>query len=61
MSKPRFLIILAICMMLLAPAPAWALQQVVIADFSSGVDENGVPFGWQLKERSGRADFSIIK
>lgn len=61
MSKPRFLIILAICMMLFSPAPAWALQQVVIADFSSGVDENGVPFGWQLKERSGRADFSIIK
>lgn len=59
MSKPRFLIMLAICMLLFSPAPAWALQHVVIADFSSGVDENGVPFGWQLKEKSGKADFSI--
>ena len=58
MSKPRFLIILAICMMLFSPAPVWALQHVVIADFSVGVDEYGVPFGWQLKERSGKA---IIK
>jgi hypothetical protein len=48
-------------MMLFSPAPAWALQHVVIADFSSGVDEHGVPFGWQLKETSGNADFSIIK
>ena len=61
MSKPRLLLILAICMMLFSPAPTWALQHVVIADFSVGVDEDGVPFGWQLKERSGKADFSIIK
>ncbi len=47
--------------MLVSPARAWALQHVVIADFSSGVDENGVPLGWQLKERSGKADFSIVK
>ncbi len=61
MTKPRFLIFSAICMMLFSSVPTWAFQQLVIADFSSGVDENGVPSGWQLKERSGRADFSIIK
>ena len=59
MSKPRFLIMLAICMLLFSSAPAWSLQHVVIADFSSGVDDNGVPFGWQLKEKSGKADVSI--
>ena len=48
-------------MMLFSSAPAWGFQHVVVADFSSGVDENGVPAGWQLKERSGKADFSIIK
>jgi hypothetical protein len=48
-------------MMVLSSAPAWALQHVVIADFSVGVDEDGVPFGWQLKERSGKADFSVIE
>jgi hypothetical protein len=61
MTRPRFLIISAICTMLFSSASAWAFQHVVIADFSSGVDENGVPAGWQLKERSGKADFSIIK
>ena len=61
MSKPRFLIILALSMMLFSPAPAWALQHVVIADFSVGVNEDGVPYGWQLKERSGKADFSVIQ
>ncbi|MGD2127511.1 MAG: DUF3047 domain-containing protein [Desulfobacteraceae bacterium] len=34
---------------------------MVIADFSLGVDEDGVPLGWDLKERSGRADFSVVK
>lgn len=48
-------------MMLFSPAPAWSLQRVVIADFSVGVDRDGVPFGWQLKERLGKADFSIIE
>ena len=47
--------------MLFCSAPASAFQHVMIGDFSSGVDENGVPSGWQLKERSGKADFSIIK
>ena len=61
MSKTRFPIILAICAMLFSPAPVSAFQHVVIADFSTGVDEDGVPFGWELKERSGKADFSIIE
>jgi hypothetical protein len=61
MPKSRFLLTLAICLMLFSPVPTWALQDVVIADFSTGVDKDGVPFGWQLKERSGKADFSIVK
>jgi hypothetical protein len=42
-------------------APAWAMERVVVADFSSGVDKNGIPLGWQLKAKSGKADFAIIK
>jgi len=34
---------------------------VVVADFSFGVDKNGIPLGWELKEKSGRSDLSIIK
>lgn len=40
--------------------PAWAEDRVVIADFSRGVDATGVPVGWQVKEKSGKADFSLV-
>lgn len=40
---------------------AWASDRVVIADFSSGVDAAGVPSGWKLKEKSGKADFAVVK
>lgn len=46
---------------LLVSAPAWAEDRMVIADFSSGVDAAGVPTGWQVKEKSGKADFAIVK
>jgi len=46
---------------LLSLSPAWATQPLVVADFSSGVDASGVPLGWELKERSGKADFSVLK
>jgi hypothetical protein len=34
---------------------------VVIADFSMGVAANGVPLGWELKEKSGKADVSVVE
>jgi hypothetical protein len=41
--------------------PAWADDRVVIADFSSGVDASSMPSGWQVKEKSGKADFTVVK
>ncbi len=41
--------------------PVWAEDSVVIADFSHGLSADGVPAGWQLKEKSGRADFAVVK
>jgi len=35
--------------------------RLVIADFSTGVNEKGVPQGWQLKEKSGKADYAVVK
>ncbi|MFH1351268.1 MAG: DUF3047 domain-containing protein [Pseudomonadota bacterium] len=61
MSLAPLLRNLLICILMFYIAPAWALQRVVIADFSLGVDSEGTPMGWQLKERSGRAKFSIVK
>ena len=49
------------CILFSSLTTAWATQREVIADFSFGVDEHGVPLGWQLKEKSGKSDFSIIR
>jgi hypothetical protein len=38
-----------------------ATENLIVGDFSLGVDARGIPNGWQLKEKSGRADFSIVK
>ncbi len=51
----------SILVVLLAVSPAWAEDRLVIADFSSGVDAKGVPPGWQVKEKSGKADFAVVK
>jgi hypothetical protein len=46
---------------LLAAALVHADDSMVIADFSAGADAKGVPKGWQLKEKSGKADFAVVK
>lgn len=38
-----------------------AVDRIVIADFSGGVDAKGVPAGWQLKEKSGKAEFGVVR
>ena len=50
-----------ICLIVFGFAPAWGSQNQVVADFSRGVDGKGVPSGWQLKERIGKANFSVIR
>jgi hypothetical protein len=36
-------------------------DSMVITDFSSPVGASGVPAGWELKEKNGRADFAVVK
>jgi hypothetical protein len=38
-----------------------AEDKIVIADFSSSIGAPGVPAGWELKEKSGKADFAVVK
>ena len=40
---------------------AWASNRIVVADFSRGMDKNGVPSGWKVKEKAGKADFSVVE
>ncbi len=48
-----------LALILLFSAPVRAEDRMVITDFSSiGV---GVPAGWELKEKSGKADFAVVK
>ena len=61
MSVSGLLRNILICLIVFAFAPAWGSQNLVVADFSRGVDGKGVPSGWQLKERIGKADFSVIR
>lgn len=51
----------AAIIILLAATLARADDRLVIADFSQGMDAKGVPAGWMLKEKSGKADFSVVK
>ncbi len=46
---------------LLFSSPAWADDAVSIADFSGPVGTSGLPKGWELKEKSGKADLAFVK
>jgi hypothetical protein len=53
--------VLAVSFLFLAAAVEAAEDRLVIADFSAGADKDGVPRGWELKERSGKADVATMK
>ena len=40
---------------------AYGGKPLLIGDFSQKPNESGLPDGWELKQRVGRADFSLIK
>jgi hypothetical protein len=57
----QFRLCYVIIVVLLAATLARADDQIVVADFALGVDAKGVPKGWELKENSGKANFSVVK
>lgn len=56
----KFLLCFVIFFMFQAAITAMADDRKVITDFSTGVNADGVPDGWQLKEKSGHADLSVV-
>ncbi len=46
---------------LLASYAGGAEDRLVIADFSKAAAGSAVPAGWELKEKSGKADFAVVK
>ena len=41
--------------------PVWAEDSMVISDFSRGLNADGVPAGWQFREKFSKADFTIAR
>jgi hypothetical protein len=52
---------LVVSFLFLSSAAGAAEDRLVITDFSIGADEAGVPKGWQLQEKSGKADIALVK
>jgi hypothetical protein len=46
---------------LLFSGTARAQDRVVIADFASSAWSGGLPAGWEIKEKSGKADFAVVR
>ncbi len=40
---------------------ATAADRRVVADFSTGTNTKGIPHGWELKEKAGRADVALVE
>jgi hypothetical protein len=40
---------------------AWASDRVIVADFSSDLGNGGHPSGWQLQEKTGKADYKVVR
>jgi Protein of unknown function (DUF3047) len=40
---------------------AWASERVIVADFSGDLGNGGHPSGWEVKEKKGKADYTIIQ
>jgi hypothetical protein len=53
--------ILLICVVLGWFGVVSASHGLVVADFSTGLGTDGAPPGWEVKEKAGRADLSVVK
>jgi hypothetical protein len=50
-----------IFLLVLAAPGLGAEDRFVVADFSSAAIGSAIPAGWELKEKSGKADFAIVR
>ena len=49
----------SILVVLLAVSLSWAEERLVIADFSTWIAAKGIPAGWELKVKTGKAVFDV--
>jgi len=60
MSFPKLFQSVLLFVLIFAPT-VQAGDSMIITDFSSPVSASGVPAGWELKEKNGKADFAVVK
>jgi len=61
MRAMNVLKVLTISVLLLAATARAEEDRLVIANFTTGLDAKGVPQGWELNEKSGKADVAVVK
>lgn len=60
--SPLWKIVMCFAVFILFQAAVMAgVDRVVITDFSTGADAEGAPHGWELKEKAGQADISVVE
>jgi Protein of unknown function (DUF3047) len=40
---------------------AWASERIIVADFACDLGNGGHPSGWQLHEKTGKADYKVVQ
>ena len=61
-SMPTLKAVALCAFLVLSAVPAGStLERLMVADFSTGLDTEGLPHGWQLNEKSGNADFRLVR
>lgn len=40
---------------------AWASERVIVADFSNDLGNGGHPSGWEVREKKGKADYTVLQ
>jgi hypothetical protein len=61
MMKTIILNALAVSFLFLSSVAGAVDDRRVIADFSASVGEKGVPQGWKLEKKYGKADFAVVR
>jgi hypothetical protein len=61
MFRQALSLLIVVFLTVCTSATVLAGDTIVISDFASGADAKGIPLGWDLKERSGTADFGVVK
>ena len=53
--------VLIVLLLLTLLSPVWASERVIVADFSRDLGNGGNLSGWQVHEKKGKADYTVVQ